>query len=455
MSTTLEPIVTRRSRATSTHLRRVLGVPAGTAIVIGSMIGSAIFVVPAQITRELGSSASAIAVWFVAGIVSFLGALCFAELSAMLPQAGGQYVFLREAYGSMVGFLCGWIFLFAAQTGGISALAMGLTGYVDGFVPLSGWQQRMVASLVIAALTAINYRGIRMAGRLQVVLTSIIVGLMVALILLGYAFHPPNKSVAALSPPKEMPGLESIGIALAAALWAYDGWNSIAFASGEVKRPERNLPLILLIGTGSVIALYVGINCLYYHVLPLADISHSPRVAAEVATRTLGPRGSALVSLVIVVAAFGSANVSVLGGARVYYAMANDGLFFSWCAAVHPRFRSPHLALLAQAAWAIVLVCLASYEELLAYTVFVAWAFYALAACGLIVLRHKHPNWSRPYRVFGYPWTPAIFVIVTTLFVLNIFLSKPAESACGCLLIALGVPAYYFSRKRWRSNRFD
>ena len=452
MSTALEPIVTGSLNPSSTSLRRVLGIPAGTAIVIGSMIGSAIFVVPSQITRELGSSQIAIAVWFVAGIVSFLGALCFAELSAMLPQAGGQYVFLREAYGPLVGFLCGWILLFAAQTGGISALAMGLTGYVDGIVPLSGWQQRIIASFVIAALTAVNYRGIRITGRLQVVLTGIVVGMIVALIVLGYAFHTSIKGVAALPSAKGLPRLESFGIAVAAALWAYDGWNSIAFASGEVKRPERNLPLILLIGTSSVIGLYVGINCLYYHVLPLADIAHSPRVAADVATRILGPRGSTLVSLVIVIAAFGSANVSVLGGARVYYAMASDGLFFSWCAAVHPRFRTPHLALLAQAVWATVLVCLASYEELLTYTVFVAWAFYALAACALIVLRHKHPDWSRPYRVFGYPWTPVIFVVVATIFVLNIFLSKPAESACGCLLVALGVPVYYFWRKHRDSN---
>ena len=234
---------------------------------------------------------------------------------------------------------------------------------------------------------------------------------------------------------------------MVAALWAYEGWNNVTFAAGEVRQPERNLPLALVLGTFAVMAIYVGMNLVYYHVLSLPEIASSPRVAADVASHILGPWGAKLVALAIVIAVLGSTNGSILAGARVYYAMARDGLFFRWCSAVHPRFHTPHLALLVQAAWAVLLVGLANYEQLFTFCIFAAWIFYALTALGVIVLRLKAPHAPRPYRVWAYPWVPILFVLASLWFVGNTLVERPKESGWGLLLILMGVPAYYV----WRS----
>jgi len=235
---------------------------------------------------------------------------------------------------------------------------------------------------------------------------------------------------------------------MVAALWAYEGWSNVTFAGGEVKRPERNLPLALTLGTGAVIAIYMGLNMVYYHVLTLPAIVQSPRVAADAAARIMGPKGSQLVALAIIIAVFGSINGSILTAARVYYTMARDGLFFGWCATVHPRFRTPHLALLVQCVWSVLLVCLASYEGLFTYTIFAAWIFYALTALGVIVLRRKRPDLPRPYRVVGYPWVPILFVLAAGAFVANTCLEEPTEAGWGSVLVALGVPVYFI----WRAS---
>jgi APA family basic amino acid/polyamine antiporter len=428
------------------ELVRVLGIWEATAIVVASMIGSAIFVVPSQITREVGSARAGVAVWVLSGILSLFGAMSFAELGAMMPQAGGQYVYLRKAYGPLVSFLFGWTLFLAAQSGGIAAVAAGFARYLATFLTLSVGQQRLAAGAVILVLTGINYCGIRQSGRMQSLLTGITTGIVVLLFLLGYLLV---RGVAASS-EGSLPGpvgigfLSSFGVAAAAALWAYDGWNTLTFAGGEINKPERNIPIALLGGTGLVIVMYVGLNLLYYHVLTVPEIARSPRVAADAATRILGIRGSQAVAAAIVISAFGSANVSVLAGARVYYAMAQDGLFFGWCAAVHPRFRTPHHALIAQAGWSVLLVSMAGYEQLFTYTVFAAWIFYALTAFGLIVLRWTQPQWPRPYRVVGYPWVPLVFVVTAMLFMANTVVRNLLEAGLGVLLMALGVPVYFF-----------
>jgi APA family basic amino acid/polyamine antiporter len=431
------------------QLLRVLGVWETTAIVIGIMIGSAIFIVPAEITREVGSQHAALWVWTISGLLSLFGALSFAELAAMLPQAGGQYIYLREAYGPLVSFLCGWTFFLAVQSGSISTVAVGFSQYLGDFFPISPWQQKLAASTAIVLLTAINVRGVREGGWVQSILAGLKVGAMVALVLLGYALvRGAPGGVTSLVTPSGGAFLSSFGVAMVAALWAYDGWNNGTFAAGEVKNPERTLPLALTLGTGAVIAIYLALNLVYYHVLSLPAIAQSSRVAGDAAMRIFGRGGAHWVTLAIIIAMFGSVNGMILAGARVYYAMAQDGLFFRWCGAVHPRFRTPHFSLGFQCAWAICLVVLGTYEQLFTYVIFAAWVFYALTALAVIVLRRKRPDLPRPYRVFGYPFVPLIFVLTAVWFISNTFVEKPAEAGIGCLIVALGVPVYFMWKRK-------
>jgi APA family basic amino acid/polyamine antiporter len=439
--------------ASEPKLLRALGLWQASSIVIGIMIGSAIFIVPKDITREVGTARAGLAVWLVSGLLSLFGALSFAELAAMMPQAGGQYVYLREAYGRLVSFLCGWMFFLVQQSGGISTLAVGLTLYLSKFFPFSIWEQRGAAAAIIILLTAVNYRGVREGGWVQSILTGMNVGIVVSLIALGYSLvRRPAGGPASLPVPSGLSFWASFGVAMVAALWAYEGWNNVTFAAGEVKRPERNLPLALILGTGLVIVVYAGLNLVYYHVLTLPEIAHSQRVGSDAAAKILGPNGSQLVALAIIISVFGSINGSILSGARVYYAMAQDGLFFRWCAKVHPRFRTPYLALVVQGVWSVFLVLLAGYESLFTFTIFAAWIFYALTALGVIVLRHKLPNLPRPYRVPLYPWVPILFVLAAALIVGNTLVQKPIEAGWGCVLVALGVPVYLIWKRASRQS---
>ena len=433
------------------QLVRALGLWETSSIAVGIMIGTAIFIVPAEITRTVGSPGAALAVWIAGGLLSLFGALSFAEMAAMLPTSGGQYVFLREAYGPLVSFLCGWSFFLAAQGGGISVLAVGFAQYVGDFVPLSSWEAKAAAAASIVLFTAINYRGVREGGLTQSVLTGLKVGVMVVIVILGYVLAAGVPAGVKSLPVAPGGGfVASFGLALVAALWAYEGWNACTFAAGEVKRPERNLPLALIMGTIGVIVLYIGLNLVYYRVLTLPEVAQSPRVAADAAVRIFGRTGAYLVSIVIIISTLGSINGSVLAAPRVYYAMAKDGLFFRWCAAVHPRYRTPHLALLLQGAWAILLVAMGTYEELFTYVVFAAWVFYALAGAAVIILRRKRPELPRPYRVFGYPWVPIAFVLASTWLLVNTLIEKPIEAGLGVLMVALGVPAFYLWRRKGR-----
>jgi APA family basic amino acid/polyamine antiporter len=430
------------------QLLRALGLWETTAIVMGIMIGTAIFIVPAEVTRAMASPRAALAVWAVGGLLSLFGALSFAEMAAMLPQAGGQYVYLREAYGSLVSFLCGWTFFLAVQTGGISVLAVGFAQFLGEFFPLSLWQQRAAAAASIALFTAINYRGVKEGGTVQSILTGLKVGAIAAFIILGYVLVRGSPGgVPSLPAPTGSSFVVSFGVAMVAVLWAYEGWNSCTFAAGEVKRPERNLPLALILGTLAVLVIYLGLNLVYYHVLQLPEVVRSPRVGADAAVRIFGHTGSYLVTLAIIISTLGSLNGSILAAPRVYYAMAQDGLFFRWCAAVHPRFRTPHLALVLQGVWAILLVALGTYEELFTYVIFAGWVFYALTGFAVVVLRRKRPDLPRPYRVSGYPLVPVAFVLTATWFLVNTLIERPVESGIGSLIVLLGVPVFLIWKK--------
>ena len=400
------------------QLLRALGLWETSSIVIGIMIGTAIFIVPAEITRSMGSP-------------------------------GGQYVYLREAYGSLVSFLCGWQFLLASQTAGISVLAVGFALYLNEFVPLTPWEQKAAAAASIIAFTAINYIGVKEGGRVQSLLTGLKLAAIVALIILGYALvHGTPTGGTAIPAPTGGKFVSSFGIALVSAFWAYEGWNNCTFAAGEVKRPERNVPLALILGTSCVVAIYLGLNMVYYHVLPVSRIAGSERVGADAAVQILGHTGSQLVSLLIIVSTLSSLNGSILSAPRVYYAMARDGAFFKWCARVHPRFHTPHLALLLQAVWAIILVAWGTYEQLFTYVVFAAWIFYALTAFAVIVLRRKLPNLKRPYRVWGYPFIPLFFTLASIWFLTNMLIETPRESGIGCIIVAVGIPVYFFWKRK-------
>jgi len=431
------------------QLLRALGWWEATAIVIGIMIGTGIFIVPAEITRSMGTRGAALAVWAVTGLLSLFGALSFAELAAMMPQAGGQYVFLREAYGPLTGYLCGWSFFVAAQTGGISVLAVGFAEYANEFLPLTPWEQKAAAAASIAVLTAINYLGVREGGHVQSILTGLKMGAIAVIILLGYVLvRGLPGGPAALAAPTGHRFAASFGVAMVAAFWAYEGWNCCTFAAEEVKRPERNVPLALILGTLTVMAIYLAMNLVYYHVLPMDQVAHSSRVGADAAVRIFGRTGSYLVSLLIIISTLGSLNGSILAAPRVYYAMARDGLFFHWCARVHPRFHTPHVALLVQAAWAIILVAAGTYEQLFTYAIFAAFVFYALTALAVVVLRRTRPDAPRPYRVFGYPYVPVIFVLGSAWFLANTLWEEPVEAGCGAAILAAGVVVYWFWKRR-------
>jgi len=431
------------------QLLRALGWWEAIAIVIGIMVGTGIFIVPAQITRSMGTRDAALCVWAVTGVLSLFGALSFAELAAMMPQAGGQYVYLREAYGPLTGYLCGWSFFVAAQTGGISVLAVGFAEYAHEFLPLTPWEQKAVAAASIALLTAVNYRGVREGGILQSILTGLKLGALAVIILLGYVLVKGLPGgPAELAVPTGHRFAASFGVAMVGAFWAYEGWNACTFAAGEVKRPERNVPLALILGTGAVIILYLLLNLVYYHVLPMDQVARSSRVGADAAVRIFGRTGSYLVSLLIIISTLGSLNGSILAAPRVYYAMARDGLFFRWCARVHPRFHTPHIALLVQGAWAIIMVAAGTYEQLFTYVIFAAFVFHALTALAVIVLRRTRPDAPRPYRVFGYPYVPIIFVLGSAWFLVNTLREEPLEAGCGAIMLGVGAVVYWFWKRK-------
>lgn len=431
------------------QLLRVLGLWETTSIVIGIMIGTAIFIVPAEITRAMGSEKAAMWVWVLSGLLSLFGALSFAELAGIMPQAGGQYVYLREAYGSLVSFLCGWAFFLAAQSGGISVLAVGFATYLSNLIPLTPWEMKLAAAGSIALFTAINYRGVRAGGLVQSVLTGLKVGAMVALIALGYLLvHGPPGGATAVPLPAGTKLISAFGVAMVPALWAYDGWNCCTFAAGEVKRPERTVPLALMLGTLTVILLYMGMTLVYYHTLTVPEIANSPRVGADAATRIFGHSGSYLVSIAIIISTLGSLNGSILAAPRVYYAMARDGLFFRWCGKVHPRYRTPHLSLLFQCSWSVLLVVAGTYDQLYTYVIFAGWVFYALTGVAVIVMRRKMPLIRRPYRVFGYPWVPLLFGVTCMWFLVNMLVETPRESGIGFLMLLAGVPVFWLWRRK-------
>lgn len=426
------------------ELPRKLGLIDATAIVVGTVIGSAIFLVPNQVAINLPSAGLILLVWILTGVLSFFGALAFAELGAMMPDTGGQYVYLREAYGPLAGFLSGWALFLVIQSGGLATLAAGFSIYLSYFIPLGPVSSKLASVLLVAVLTAVNYRGVRLGAGVQRVFTFLkLAGLT---IIVASAFLAPRHMEAAVSGPVDF-SWSRFGVAMIACLWAYEGWNCVSFVAGEVKRPERNLPLALGLGMAALIAIYLSANVAYLRVLSVPAIAATPRVAAASAQASIGPAGATLVALTILLSITGAANGSAMTSARIYFAQARDGLFFQSIGRVHPRFETPHVSIAVQGVWASVLAVSGSYERLFSYVIFTAWIFYGMAVLGVIVLRHKAPERPRPYRMWGYPVTALAFAAVAFWFVINTIITTPGPSLIGLALVAVGIPVYYIWRR--------
>jgi basic amino acid/polyamine antiporter, APA family len=425
-------------------LERQLGWLDAANITVGVVIGSAIFLVPGEIARSLTTPTRIVGVWLLTGILSFFGALAYAELGAMMPETGGQYVYLRKAYGPLCGFLYGWSMYMVVESGGIATLAAGFAIYLGYFVPLSPLAGKLAAAAVIAVLTWLNYRGLRAGARAQNILTGIkIAGLLV---LIGAAFLAPSTGGAASAGPTPF-SIHAFGVAMVACLWAYEGWNSVSFVAGEVRRPERNLASSLAVGMAVIVSLYLLANIAYLRVLTIPEIARTERVAALAAVRTLGPIGGTLFALTILISIAGSINGSILAVPRGYFAQARDGLFFRNFGTVHPRHGTPAFAIALSSAWSAVLALTGTYEALYSYVVFTAWIFYGLTAFAVVVLRRRAPALPRPYRMHGYPVTPVLFAAVSFWFVGNTLASEPRSSLIGLAILAAGVPVYWFWRR--------
>ena len=428
-------------------LQRKLSFLDSTMINVGSMIGSGIFLVPAAVSQYLQSSWLVLVVWIVGGFFSLLGALSVAELGSLYPRAGGQYVYLSEAYGRLWGFLYGWTAFTVIMSASIAAVAVGFATYLGYFIPFSPVGIKMVAIASIAILTAINCFGVKAGALVQNTLTFIKMGTLGFLIVLGFFFHP-GLSVSMPSPSFSLSAVAGpFALALVAVLWSYDGWIEITYVAGEVKNPQRNISRSVIASTLIVILIYVLTNFTYVSVLSMDAISKSKLVVADAASALVGPIGGTMAVIAVIVAMLGCNNGFVLTGARIYYAMASDRMFFRSLAKIHPRYHTPVPALAGQGVWAAVLVLTSAFNQLFTYVIFASWIFYALAAGAVIVLRKRSPKVSGTYKTWGYPFTPIVFILFALCLMVATIVEDPRDAAAGLGIILLGLPAYFYWRK--------
>jgi len=430
-------------------LQRVLGFRDLVFIVVGTVIGSGIFLVPGGVLRQAGGHVGvALLVWVVGGMLSLLGALAYGELGAMNPAAGGLYVYLRDAFGPLVGFLYGWTFFLVIASGSAATLAVASSAYIQEFVPMGPLGEKLTAITLLAVVGALNVRSTRRSADVQNWSTAIKVAtLLVVAAVLVAAGRGFSTTTVADWPDHVTPELLSgIGLGMIGVLWAYEGWQYVTFSAGEALDPHRTFPRAIVAGTAALIAIYVFANVGYFAALG-DDVARSNRVAAEAIGTVVGPTAAKLIAAVILVSIFSATNGLTITAPRVYYAMARDGLFFRRLADVHPRFGTPAFAVVAGTAWAMVLAASGTFEQLLTYVVFVGWIFYALGGVCVFVLRRTRPDAVRPFRVPGYPVTPALFVAAAAALVANTIVSQPARAAVGIGVALLGIPVYFFWKR--------
>jgi APA family basic amino acid/polyamine antiporter len=428
-----------------TNLARVLSLRDLILIVIGTVIGSGIFLVPGSVLRQVdGHIGPMLLVWVVGGVLSLLGALTYAELGAMDPAAGGLYIYLRRAFGPLTAFLYGWTFFLVMGSGSAATLAVASTSYLQEFVPLDAVGQKLCAIFLLAIVAAINVASTRGSANVQNWSTGIKVGaLLVMSVVLLAAGQGFSGSGDGMWPRAITPSfLSSMGLSMIGVLWAYEGWQYVTFSAGEAIDPQRTFPRAIVVGTAALIGIYVFANVGYLAALGPRGLAASDRVAAEAVQAIVGPGAAKLVAAAILVSIFSAINGITITAPRVYYAMAKDDLFFRRLADVHPRFGTPALAVMAGTAWAMVLATTGTFEQLFTYVVFVSWIFYALGAVGVFVLRRREPAAVRPFKVPGYPWTPLAFILAALALVANTIATQPGRAAVGIGVVLLGVPVY-------------
>ena len=434
----------------SGDLRRDLTLLDSIMINVGSMIGSAIFIVPALIALTLQSGGLVLSVWVIGGIVSLFGALAIAELGGMMPHAGGQYIFLSKIYGPVWGFLYGWAAFTVIISGSISAIAVAFATYLGYFFPLDESSIKIVAIASIILLTLVNCFGIKFGAILQNGLTFIKICSLLLLVFLSFWLSDGSSGTVTriLSSPSQVIPLSGVVAAMVAVLWAYDGWIEITFVAGEVRQPERTIHRSLIISTFMVIGLYVLVNAAYLSVLPVEAMAQSLLVASDTMKAILGAPGASIIAAAVIISTFGANNGFVITGARIYYAMAKERMFFPSFAQVHARFATPIPSLLGQGLWASVLVLSGTYEQLFTYVVFASWIFYALSNAGVLILRKRNPDAPRPYRTWGYPVTPIVFIVFAMALVVVSIVENPRDSLVGLAMILSGLPAYWYWKRK-------
>jgi APA family basic amino acid/polyamine antiporter len=431
------------------ELPRRLGLTDAIAIVTGTIIGAGIFLVPNLVARNLPSPPLILAVWIFTGVLSFFGALAYAELGAMIPATGGQYVYLRETYGELPAFLCGWTYFFVVLSASLGWLGITFANYLGYFIPLSPLAAKAVGVALIGVVTYINYRGVTAGAVTQKFFTVMKLAGLTILIVSAF-LAPPH----APSPPASGGiSMQLFGFAMISCLLSYDGWVAVSFVAGEVRNPKRNLTLAVAIGLGIATLVYVLANAAYLRVLSVSEIAASDRVGALAAERAMGPVGGALVALTILLSITGCANGWAMTAPRIYFAQARDGIFFRRFGTIHPRFQTPAFSIVVFGAWSALMALTGTYETLASYAMFAAWFFYGLTAIGVLLLRRREPDRPRPYRMPGYPVTLLLFVAVAAGFVANTFIVTPGPAIVGSLLIATGVPVYFFWKRPAAANR--
>jgi APA family basic amino acid/polyamine antiporter len=434
-----------------TTLIRTLKLKDIYSLFIGSVIGSGIFLVPAVILRQVhGSVGLALGVWITGGLLSLLGALTYGELAAMNPAAGGLYVYIRDAFGKLPAFLYGWTLFLVIGAGTMATLAVAFSTYLGQIVPLTPLEAKIIGVAMIAVLTVVNVIGTRHSANLQNWTTLIkvvaIVAMSVGLLYLGRGY---SASRAALWPAHFDGSIAAgFGLAMIAVLWAYEGWQWVSYAAGEMVDAQRDFPRASLAGGLTLITIYLLPVCAYLAALGPIEAAKADTIAASAVSAIWGANAAKLVALMILVSVFSAANSTILMAPRVFYAMAKDKLFFRQLAEVHPRFRTPAVAIITSGVWASVLAWTGKFEQLLAYVIFAGWIFYGLAGASLFVFRARMPNAERPYRVPGYPWTPLLFVAAASVLVINTLIADWKDARFGLLIIALGLPVYLFWRKK-------
>lgn len=446
-----------RLTSTKTEFRRELGLFDGINVVIGNTIGSGIFIAPAVVAATVAPPTGGmhLLVWLVGGLLAMTGALSYAELGALMPRAGGHYVFLREGIGDLAGFLYGWTIMLVIASGSIAFVSITFVTYLSYFLPMGAWTIKLLAILTILCLTWVNYVGVKMGSLVLNIFTSLKVVALVALIVAGLFFAALHREYFLPVVPEntvlDISWVSTFMFALVSALFTYGGWQNIGFIAGELKNPQRNLPLSMVVGVTVVIVIYMLVNLVFVNVLGVPNMGVSRLVASDAMEGLWGSAGGSFVSLLIMVSSFGITNAIIMVSPRVYYAMAKDGLFIPQLARVHPRYKTPHVALVFQAIWAsVIVIASGTFQQIMNYVVFMDWLFLAMAVYCIYVLRKKYPNAPRPYKAWGYPLTPALFILLSSLVVVNTLVRAPVESGIGIAIVLTGVPIFILMKNRMK-----